>query len=302
MSELQGIVGPLLTPFEPDGKIARDLWCRHAKWLIAQGADFLSPFGTTGEALSVPPADRMAAIEWLVEAGIPASRLMPGTGLNSVEETVRLSSHASELGCAAVMMLPPFFYKAADEDGLFRHFETVIDHLGEATSICLYNIPQNTGVPITPSLAHALNARFPDCVTAYKDSSGDWENTVAVMAKAPRIAMFPATEVFLTRGLEHGAVGCVSATVNLNCRAMRNVFDAVKRGEDAQEAQTNLDSFRKIIQDGGLIGGAKAVLAAASGDRRWLTLRPPHMDATLAEGEALLAALGPLGAHLSDFG
>ena len=82
-TSFRGVIAPILTPFEDDGRIARDLYVGHARWVLDQGAHFLSPFGTTGEALSVGLAERKAALGWLVEAGIAPERLMPGTGVTA---------------------------------------------------------------------------------------------------------------------------------------------------------------------------------------------------------------------------
>src|SRR3954462_4845242 len=112
MTTVEGVIAPILTPFEADGSIARDLWVGHAKWVLEQGAHYLSPFGTTGEALSVSLSERMQALEWLVEAGIAPNRMMPGTGVTALPETVELSRHALGLGCAGVMLLPAVFSTA----------------------------------------------------------------------------------------------------------------------------------------------------------------------------------------------
>ncbi|TIV14362.1 MAG: dihydrodipicolinate synthase family protein, partial [Mesorhizobium sp.] len=117
MTRPQGTIAPILTPFKDDGRIARDLWISHAKWVLGRGAHFLSPFGTTGEALSVSLRERMQALEWLLEAGIAPDRLMPGTGVTALPETVELSAHAVGLGCTAVMVLPSFFYTGAGDNG-----------------------------------------------------------------------------------------------------------------------------------------------------------------------------------------
>src|SRR6185369_10224183 len=127
MSRPQGVIAPILTPFENDGRIARDLWVAHAKWVLDQGAHYLSPFGTTGEALSVSLGERMQALEWLVEAGIQPSRMMPGTGVTALPETVELSRHALGLGCAGVMVLPSFFYTAVGDDGQARYYRELIE-------------------------------------------------------------------------------------------------------------------------------------------------------------------------------
>ena len=151
MTRPQGTIAPILTPFENDGGIARDLWISHAKWVLGQGAHFLSPFGTTGEALSLSLRERMQALEWLVEAGISPSQLMPGTGVTALPETVELSTHAVGLGCAGVMVLPSFFYTAAGDNGQARYYRELIERVANpAMRMILYHIPQNSGAPVSP--------------------------------------------------------------------------------------------------------------------------------------------------------
>ncbi len=299
MTRPQGTIAPILTPFEDDGRIARDLWISRAKWVLGQGAHFLSPFGTTGEALSVSLRERMQALEWLVEAGIAPDRLMPGTGVTALAETFQLSAHAVGLGCAAVMVLPSFFYTGAGDNGQARYYSELIEKVAKPSMrVILYHIPQNSGVPVSPALTARLSKAFPDTVVAYKDSAGDWNNTAAVIAAAPGISVFPSSEAQLTKGLASGAAGCISATVNLNASAIRRLYDAARKGEDVTEADAAIKSFRKVIQDAGLIPAMKAVLAAKSGDRRWLNLRAPHENVTLESGKALLAALGSAADHI----
>ena len=237
----------------------------------------------------------MAALEWLVEGGIPADRLMPGTGVTALPETVELSAHAMALGCSGVMVLPSFFYGAVGDDGQARYFAELIRQVEDPRlRVILYNIPQNSGVPVTPALAGRLGERFPGAVVAYKDSSGDWANTQAVIAAAPGIAVFPGSEGFLVPGLAAGGTGCISATVNLNARGIRSVYDSVQAGRDVAAAEAVMKAKRRAAQDAGLIGGIKAVLAVRSGDRRWLNLRAPHLDATWESGLELTTRLDAL--------
>ena len=180
---MRGVITPVLTPYNDDNSIATDLYLDHAAGCLADGAHYLSPFGTTSEALSNAPRERMEMLELLISSGTARpDQLMPGTGLNSLEETLTLSRHAVELGCAGVMTLPPFFYVTASDEGLYRYFSQLIEGVGsDALKICLYHIPQNTGIGVSPGLAARLNTAFPEVVVAYKDSSGEWENTRAVI-------------------------------------------------------------------------------------------------------------------------
>lgn len=296
-----GVIAPILTPFEPDGRVAHALYIEHARWVLDQGAHYLSPFGTTGEALSVSLAERMAALEALVDGGISAARLMPGTGLTALDDTVTLTAHAAELGCAGAMVLPAFFYPDTGDDGQFRYYSRLIERT-DRVRLCLYHIPSHAGVGVSPALAGRLAREFPERVVAYKDSSGDWANTEAVIAAAPALAVFPGSETFLSRGLSAGAAGCISATCNLNAGAIRAVYDAASEGREFAEDDRRIRRFREIVQKAGLIGAMKALLALVRNEDRWLTLMPPLRDAGREAGEALLEALGPDADHLRRLG
>ncbi|MYH89654.1 MAG: dihydrodipicolinate synthase family protein [Gammaproteobacteria bacterium] len=106
---LGGVITPILTPFNDDLGLAPDLYLEHARWLLDQGIHYLSPFGTTGEALSMAHRERLDAVDALIDGGIDPARLMPGTGLCNLPETLELTRHAVERGCAAVMTLQPLF-------------------------------------------------------------------------------------------------------------------------------------------------------------------------------------------------
>ena len=71
------------------------------RWLLDQGAGGLAIFGTTSEANSMSPAERMGLLDHLVEAGIPAEKLMPGTGACAMTDAVRWSVTLSAMAAAA---------------------------------------------------------------------------------------------------------------------------------------------------------------------------------------------------------
>jgi len=292
---MTGVIAPILTPFNSDLSFASDLYISHAKWLLQQGLHFLSPFGTTGEALSMTVVERLAAVDTLIESGIDPAVLMPGAGLCNLEDTVTLCRHAMERGCRAVMTLPPFFYKNASDDGLYAYFSRLVEMIhSPQLKICMYHIPPLAGIGFTPELAGRLAADYPDIFIAYKDSSGDFENTKAVISAAPDIAVFPGSERFLKEGLEHGGMGCISATCNINPAAIRHVYDVgtgAKTG-DLEKHSDNMVRFRTIVEKYGPIPAMKGLLAVKSGEIRWRNVRPPILPATEAKTEKLLHDLG----------
>ena len=292
---LRGVVTPILTPFNDDLSLAPDLYLEHARWLLDQGMHYLSPFGTTGEALSMALEERLAAVDALIDGGIDPARLMPGTGLCNLPETLTLSRHAVERGCAGVMTLPPFFYKNADDAGLHAYFDRLIhtiDHPG--LRICLYHIPPMAGIGFTPVLAGRLATEFPDVVVAYKDSSGDFGNTVAVQEAAPSLSVFPGSETFLRDGMAAGAAGCISATCNVNPAAIREVYDlaAGDREGDLDRAGGNMVALRRNIEGYAPIPAMKGLLAEGRDDPRWRNVRPPLQASSPGRTAELRNVLG----------
>ena len=89
-----GVLVPVLTPFTPAGEPDAGRFVAFCRWLLDQGADGLAIFGTTSEANSMSAGERMALLDRLIAAGIPAAKLMPGAGACSITEAATLIKHA----------------------------------------------------------------------------------------------------------------------------------------------------------------------------------------------------------------
>jgi 4-hydroxy-tetrahydrodipicolinate synthase len=285
---LCGILAPNLTPFDGDGRIAEDLYVAHARHLLDAGCAGLVPFGTTGEAASVGMEERMQMLDRLVASGVPASRLMPGTGLTSLPDTVRLTRHAVEVGCAGVLVLPPFYYKAVTDDGLFAYFARLIDGVGdEGLRVVLYHIPHVAGVGLSVPLVRRLREAFPDTVVGIKDSSGDWSNTSALLG-IEGLAVYPGTELLLPRAFAAGSPGCITATANVNAPALARSSRLVRDGSDnAPGAFEEARRVRLAVEAHPKIPALKAILAERTGDARWRNVRLPLEPLSPARAEAL---------------
>jgi len=295
--QLSGLWVPVLTPFSadlaPDG--ARLL--RHCRWLLGQGASGLAVFGTTSEANSLSVEEKERLLDGLVAGGVDPGRLLPGTGACALPDTVRLTRRAVAAGCAGVLALPPFYYKAVSEDGLFRSFAEVIERVGDARlRLVLYHIPPVSQVPITPGLIERLLRAYPGTVAGIKDSSGDMENTRALLERfAPRgFAVFPGSERFLLAGLRGGGAGCITATGNVNPGPIARLAREW-RSPDADARQEALNAVRAAVEKLPVIAALKEVVAHFAHDPAWRTVRPPLSPIAPAQVEALLAALRALG-------
>ena len=292
VTPIRGLIAPLLTPFNDDLSIATDLYVEHANRLFAQGCTGIAPFGTTGEALSVGIDERIGAIKGLIDDGINPAHMIPGTGLSNIADTARLSRACLDMGCAAVMTLPPFYFKSVTDDALYRYFAKLIEAIGPDARIFLYHIPPIAIVGIPPTLAARLHADFPEQVVGIKDSSGDWENTQELL-RIDNLIVYPGSELPLLEALALGGPGCISATANINATAIAKVIELVSQGDTAGAEALHKDvrRLRILIQEQGPIPAQKRLLAIASGDARWATVRPPLTAMTAEAGIDLAETL-----------
>jgi 4-hydroxy-tetrahydrodipicolinate synthase len=289
--ELAGVLAPVLTPFDAQLEVDVPRWIAHCRWLLANGCSALAIFGTTSEANSLSVGEREQMLEAALGEGIAPSLLLPGTGCSALPDTVRLTRKAVQAGCAGVLVLPPFYYKGVSEEGLYRSYAAVIDRVADPRlRIFLYHIPQMTQVPISLAVIQRLRAAYPDIVAGIKDSSGDWNNTKAMLDALPHFRIFVGTERLLLRNLREGGAGCITATANLNARAIDTLYREW-RTPAADGMQDALDKVRGIFEQQPAIPALKSALAHFRKDPGWRTLRPPLLPLAPAQEEKLLAAL-----------
>ena len=295
-----GVLVPVLTPFRPSGEPDAGRFVAFCRWLLDQGAGGLAIFGTTSEANSMSPAERMTLLDQLIEAGIPAQKLMPGTGACAMTDAVSLVRHAVDHGCGGVLMLPPFYYKGVSDDGIFAFISGVIDKVGSsALRLFLYHIPPMAVVGFSLDLVGRLLRAYPETVVGLKDSSGDWRNAAALLDCFPGFAVFPGSEVFLLDGLRKGAMGCITASGNVNVPGIKKVYDNW-RGPQADALQAEVTTLRQALQAYPMVPALKRIVAHYHNDPAWATVRPPLVPLDEAQSAALIADLGKLGFTLGE--
>ena len=296
---MRGVFAPVLTPVDADLAPDPGRFVQHCRWLLDSGCHGLAPFGTTSEGNSFAAGERTRLLDALIEAGVDPGRLMPGTGACALADAVELTRHALAHGCGGVLMLPPFYYKAIPDDGLFAFFAEVIERVGDRRlRIYLYHIPPVAQVGFPLELIERLVAAYPTVIAGLKDSSGDWDNTRRLLEALPGFATFCGSEVFLLDTLRGGGAGCITATANVNPAAIRRVYDGW-RGDRADRLQAAVTERRGLIQAYPMIPALKRIVAHYRDDRGWLNLRPPLAALTPAEAAALLAALDEDGFRLA---
>jgi 4-hydroxy-tetrahydrodipicolinate synthase len=300
---MRGVLSPVVTPFDRELRPDGERLVKHCRWLLEQGVG-LAVFGTNSEANSMSVAEKIALLDTLVASGIPTARMMPGTGLCAFPDTVELTRHAVQLGCAGVLMLPPFYYKGVSDEGLFRSYAEVIERVGDSRlRIYLYHIPPVAQVPISLALIERLLKTYPGTIAGIKDSSGDWANTSAMLEQfQPHgLDVFAGSEAFLLRTLRGGGMGCITAAANVNPGPIALLARSWQQ-PDADDQQAALNAVRAIFQQFPMIPALKAAIAQYSDDRVWATVRPPLVELDDAQRIALAQALHAVGFVMPGLG
>lgn len=275
-------VTPRLTP-DVSRLVAR------AWTLLEAGCDGLALFGTTGEGAHFSPRDRMVTLEALVAAGLPAGRLVATTSALALPDVVELSRHATALGVAACLLMPPCFYRGGlTEEGAFRWFAAAVDRVdSERLRLLLYHFPDISGVPVTPAVVRRLAERYGPLIAGIKDSGGDLGVTEAFLRRFADLAVFTGTEVHVPAAAAAGARGTICGLANVVPRLMRRMLEAPSLPERRRFLPC-LRTVDAILSRGPFIAAVKAVVAATTGEPDWRRLVPPATPLPVADEARLL--------------
>ena len=290
-TRFSGVLTPVIMPYKSDYSPDADRLIRQCKWMLSQGVG-LAIFGTNSEGNSLSTDEKIELMDRLVDAGIDTNKMMPGTGCCALTETVKLTAHALSLGCGGVLMLPPFFYKNVSDEGLYATYAEVIQRVGSSNlKIYLYHIPPVANVPISQDLIERLVRDYPSTVVGIKDSSGDWNNTKAMLERQwTDCRVFVGSETFLLANMQNGGAGCISATANVNPAAIYELF-ANWQSEKADDLQAELNDVRNTFSKFPLIPALKGCVAHYAEDPDWERLRPPLLSLTSSQNSDLIEKL-----------
>ncbi len=284
---MRGVYSPVVMPFKPDLATDAERLISQCHWLLSQGCG-VAVFGTNSEANSLSLDEKIDLLDALVDGGINPKRLMPGTGLCAIPETVRLTTHAVKRGCGGVLMLPPFYYKDITDEGLFRNYAEVIERVGDSQlQIYLYHIPPVAQVSISLALIERLVKAYPETVVGIKDSGGEWAYSEAILDRIPSFSVFSGSETVLLKNMRAGGAGCISATANINAAAIHQLFSNWQQS-DAEVLQSLVNHLRTGMQNYPMIPALKQVVAHYSDDDEWTRVRPPLVELSAEQKTQLI--------------
>jgi 4-hydroxy-tetrahydrodipicolinate synthase len=284
---IAGVFCASVTPVTADLAPDHAAFVAHCRHLLEQGCDGIALLGTTGEANSFSGSERKALLEAVVASGIPAERLLPGTGVAAWTETVELTKHALSLGVTRVVMLPPFYYKGISDDGLFAVYAEIAERIGDSRlQVVLYHIPQFSAVPITFPVIERLRARYPTTFVGIKDSSGDFTNMTATVEHFRGFSVLAGADPLMLPLLRQGGAGCITATSNLIASDLAFIYrhHAEKaRAAEVEAAQARVVAARTRVSQFAQIASIKALIARQTGHADWKNVRPPLLALTETE-------------------
>ena len=272
-------------PFLANDEIDYPRMVQHARNCLSEGCSSVTVFGTTGEGASLGLSERVKTISALKDAGIDArGAIIGGVASVSREDALAQTGLLMDADCRAVLLAPPFYFKAVSDDGLFVWFSGLFERLGSrARDVILYNIPSVTAVELSVPLIGRLRAAFPQVITGVKDSSGNWTYTQALLAAHSDLTILIGDERHLAAGVRLGAQGAISGLANLV--APRLLPLALEGREDPEIMRLVEEVIRYPV-----IPAIKALVAVKTGDEAWGRARAPLVTLPPADAASLSSA------------
>ncbi len=244
---IEGLIVPLTTPFSHDEMICRKALIDHMEWLSANGVSRILISGTTGEFFSMTADERIELLD-IAREYFPGM-IMFQAGCDSLISTRELVKRAVRHGADVIMLLPPYYFFNAPQQGLVQYLKSVADIC--QAPLVLYNFPKHTGNPITSEIL----SQVPHA--ALKDSSAQCE----LIPFTPCFLIGSSTKI--VEPLKMGAKGFVSAIANCFPALYVELEAALKRSDydRATEIQKQIVSKKSLFEDQLEIPQLKKILA-----------------------------------------
>ena len=289
-----------LTPLA-DREIDHGRLLDHVRWLLDSGCNGVVLFGSTGEAASFTLRERMSALEHLRANDVPGDNVIVGTGCCATADSVTLSAHATALGCAGVLVIPPFFYKPVSDTGVRDAYSRLIDGIAsEALRVYLYHFPDLSGVPVSHDVIGALSEAYPNTIAGVKDSTGKLDETLAFINGFPGLDVFTGDDDLLWPVLKAGGAGAVTATANVIPQLLGTIWQAALQDRAEPPPAHDMASrvWQLVLEHYPVTEAFKECLAFWRNDPHWRAVREPLVPLDSRTRQALIHQLSEIGFEL----
>jgi 4-hydroxy-tetrahydrodipicolinate synthase len=257
-AELSGVFPALFTPLKDDdpSRLRNSIDYEKAKRiiddLVAAGVDGLVPVGTTGQSPTVSHKQHVDFIRFVVDYLDGRVPVIAGAGSNSTRESIEviqaIQQGAGEMACLCVTG----YYNNPPQEGLIRHYETVIKETG--ANIVIYNVPGRTASYLEPdTLVHL--AKNPKVIglkqsVDFRNPGKHKDDTIDVIKRTGEsLSVISGEDDSLFAVLELGGRGIITASGNIPevTRAYQALIKAHKAGDKA-EAQRLQESVMPLVK------------------------------------------------------
>lgn len=248
---IKGVIAAAVTPLNAESKIELDDLNLLIEFLHRRGCHGALFFGTTGEGPSFSFFERHLLLQKVMEIRetFPDFIVLAGTGTPSLEETIKLTKDAFDIGVDGVVTLPPYYFKNISDEGLFEWYRRIIKNSVPSDGAFFgYHIPKTSGIPLSLDLLARLKDEFPDQFVGIKDSSGDAEHMLALHDRfGSDLSIFTGNDKLLSQALRNDAVGCITALANIASPFARKIYDLFFQEKTTSSIQKRLDQTRQIL-------------------------------------------------------
>lgn len=283
------------TPCDKNYEFDAGAYAEQLAWWKSQGADGVLVLGTNGEGPSFSVAERKKIAETAIRHRNGLD-LIVTTGTPNFKETIELSQHAAAIGADSLLIQPPFYYKNPETEGLLDYFRLVLAQVPQSVAVRYYDIPQVTGVTITPAFVTAMAEQHANFV-GVKNSHGVAAEFEALSTQTPaRLNIISGTDNNLLAALRHGN-GTILGSGNVYTRLVAAVMAAHRAGKDPQPAFDRLSQATALMQANGYGSNYNAIKYALNlmmGADRLNLARPPHVALSDEQKAKLRAGVAQL--------
>jgi dihydrodipicolinate synthase/N-acetylneuraminate lyase len=268
MQDIEGVYVANVTPFRDDSSFSvdEDAYLDHVAWLAEMGVRGVVPFGTNGEGPSVTLGEKLRVLETLFGRGFPL-QIIPAVMQNNLPETVELLRALEDYPATAVLVLPPYYFKPVEPEGMVRFYETVLEATCHSTIV--YHIPKYA-IPVPEQVVRELP------VWGVKDSGGEEGYAESILQGGKGVLL--GTEDDLWRRLGTGAQGVISALANFIPEEVLELYAKQKEGDEAggKALSEKLQKARAMTKEYASPAVLKKLAEARHGARMG-TVRPPFV-------------------------
>ena len=231
----------LVTPFK-NNKLDVETYIKLIHFHIENGTNGLVPAGTTGESPTLSHHEHEKVIELCVSESNGKLPVIAGTGSNSTEEAISLTSHAEKIGADGALIVTPYYNKPTQE-GLFQHYKAINDKCG--IPIIIYNIPGRSVIDMSvDTMARLYELKN---IIGVKDATGDLNRVDETLKKIGKdFIQLTGNDDNAFEFNKKGGVGAISVTANI---APKLCSDFQKFSvSDSDNEKNEAERLNKILQ------------------------------------------------------